>query len=39
MTMRKIGVMQDVPLADKRRLRGERAEAEAQREQAMLVVS
>ena len=39
MTMRKIGVMQDVPLADKRRLRGERAEAEARREEATLLVT
>jgi len=39
MTMRKIGVMQDFPLAEKRRLRGERAEAEAKREEAVLAVT
>jgi outer membrane protein TolC len=39
MTMRKIGVMQDFPSDEKRRLRGERAEAETRREQALLAVS
>ena len=39
MTMRKIGVMQDFPREEKRRLRGERAEAEARREQVLLAVS
>ena len=39
MTMRKIGVMQDFPLPEKRRLRGERAEAEARREEALLAVA
>jgi outer membrane protein TolC len=39
MTMRKIGLMQDFPREEKRRLRGERAEAEARREEALLVVS
>ena len=39
MTMRKIGVMQDFPLPEKRRLRGERAEAEARREEAVLAVT
>ena len=36
MTMRKIGVMQDFPRGEKRRLKGERAQAEARREEAML---
>ncbi|QJR16553.1 TolC family protein [Usitatibacter palustris] len=36
MTMRKIGVMQDFPGGDKLRLRNERAQAEVQREVAML---
>ena len=36
MTMRKIGVMQDFPRAIKRELRGQRAENELGREQAML---
>lgn len=36
MTMRKIGVMQDFPQRDKRRSRTERAQAMAQREQALL---
>src|SRR3954470_1252808 len=39
MTMRKVGVMQDFPLPEKRRLRGERAEAEARREEAVLAVT
>jgi len=38
MTMRKIGVMQEFPAGDKRRLRGERAEAEGRREEAMLAL-
>ena len=38
MTMRRIGVAQDFPRDEKRRLRGERAEAEAQREEAVLAV-
>ena len=38
MTMRKVGVMQDVPRAEKRRLREQRAEAEVRREEAMLAV-
>ena len=38
MTMRLIGVAQDFPRDEKRRLRGERAEAEAQREEAVLAV-
>jgi cobalt-zinc-cadmium efflux system outer membrane protein len=36
MTMRKIGVMQDVPRREKRQLRTERAQANAAREQALL---
>ncbi|HSE12523.1 MAG TPA: TolC family protein [Rudaea sp.] len=36
MTMRKIGVMQEVPRGEKRRLRTERARAGAAREQALL---
>lgn len=36
MTMRKVGVMQSFPRAEKRRLRSERAESEAMRERAML---
>jgi outer membrane protein TolC len=36
MTMRKVGVMQDFPRAEKRRLRTQRAEAVAAREQALL---
>jgi len=36
MTMRKVGVMQEFPRAEKRRLRAERAEAEAARERALL---
>jgi len=36
MTMRRIGVMQDFPREEKRRLRGERAEAEADKERATL---
>jgi outer membrane protein TolC len=39
MTMRKFGLMQEFPLEEKRRLRGERAEAEARREEALLAVS
>lgn len=39
MTMRKIGVMQDFPSGEKRRLRSERADAEARREEALLAVS
>ena len=38
MTMRKVGVMQDFPREEKRRLRGERAQAEAEREEAQLAV-
>ena len=38
MTMRRIGVMQDMVLGEKRELRGTRAEAEARREAAMLDV-
>lgn len=34
MTMRRIGVMQEIPRAEKRQLRGERFEREAQRVQA-----
>jgi outer membrane protein TolC len=34
MTMRRIGVMQEIPRAEKRRLRGERGEREAEREAA-----
>lgn len=37
MTMRKIGVMQDLPRREKRRLRSERAQATAARAQALLV--
>jgi outer membrane protein TolC len=37
MTMRKIGVMQDFPRAEKRELRGQLAERVASREQAVLV--
>ena len=36
MTMRKVGVMQEFPRGEKRRLRTERAEAEAARERALL---
>jgi outer membrane protein TolC len=36
MTMRKIGVMQEIPGGDKRQLRTERAQAAAAREQALL---
>lgn len=36
MTMRRIGVMQDFPREEKLRLRGERAQAEAAKESAML---
>ncbi len=39
MTMRKIGVMQDFPGAGKRRLRTERAQAEARKEGAMLALA
>jgi outer membrane protein TolC len=39
MTMRKIGVMQDFPGAGKRRLRGERAQAEVDKEVAVLAVA
>jgi outer membrane protein TolC len=39
MTMRKVGVMQDFPREEKRRLRGERADAEIRREEAVLAVS
>ncbi len=39
MTMRKVGVMQDIPGVGKRRLRTERAEAEARKEAAMLEVA
>jgi cobalt-zinc-cadmium efflux system outer membrane protein len=38
MSMRRIGVMQTFPRAEKRRLRSERAAADAEREQAMLAV-
>jgi outer membrane protein TolC len=37
--MRKVGVMNYFPLPEKRRLRGERAEAEARREEAVLAVT
>ncbi len=37
MTMRKIGVMQEIPGGDKRQLRTERAQAAAAREQALLM--
>lgn len=36
MTMRRVGVMQDFPRAEKLKLRGERAQAEAARESAVL---
>jgi outer membrane protein TolC len=36
MTMRKIGLMQDFPRGEKLRLRGEKAQAEADRDRAML---
>lgn len=36
MTMRRIGVMQDFPQEEKRKLRGERAQAEADKERATL---
>jgi outer membrane protein TolC len=39
MTMRRIGVMQDFPREEKRRLRGERAEAEVRREEALLALT
>jgi len=39
MTMRKIGLMQDFPREQKRRLRGDKAQAEADKEQAMLVAA
>jgi len=39
MTMRKIGLMQDFPGGDKRKLRGERADAEVRREAALLAVA
>lgn len=39
MTMRRIGVMQDVPSADKRRLRAQRAADESEVEQANLAAS
>jgi outer membrane protein TolC len=38
MTMRKIGVMQEFPGGDKQRLRAQRAEQDAAREMAMLIV-
>jgi outer membrane protein TolC len=39
MTMRKVGVMQEFPREEKRRLRGARAEAEIRREEAVLAVT
>src|SRR5574338_833873 len=39
MTMRRIGVMQDFPREEKLRLRGERAQAEAAKEGAMLLAA
>jgi len=39
MTMRRVGVMQEFPREEKRRLRGERAEAEARREEAALALA
>lgn len=39
MTMRRIGVMQDFPREEKLRLRGERAQAEAAKESAMLLAA
>jgi len=39
MTMRRLGLMQEFPREEKRRLRGERAEADAKREEALLALA